>query len=258
MIVKIILDALTFGLAFTGAIMFNIVLKSAIRAGTVALMDGTESALNSVTNAAIAIAFVTAKDTMKAPANPFEEASSMTELLQIYYNQFMSINSNFLESILGAENSTSQSHLTDLIAGGAMLQSLELEKGNRFTELTAASQQVLYGKLIPAAWSIAPTKPNPVILWVVPTESPNRANKFSRVDKREYTCGAPVSTALKGQLGKYMNDDCANKTSWCDAAGNSWFLVNAKYGSKDSTDKSFQPLDGGDKYTLNALNVTIE
>jgi len=92
------------------------------------------------------------------------------------------------------------------------------------------------------------------------------------MDKSLYTCGAPVSTAVfptsdspatTDNLGNYMTDDVAKMTSWCDADGNSFFLLNAYYNppcapnwrSCDGAPSGastfpFQALDGGDVKTL--------
>jgi hypothetical protein len=246
-ILKVILDASLFAIAGGSAVFWNILAKNI----AIFAKNGIRGAMKDVSNAGIAFAFVASKDMMKAPKKASEQDPMITQMLQNFYNTYYDIQSSYLKSIVNPKTTEDEKHLADLLTDGEMIASLDHSSENRFDDLTAGLQQVLYGKLIPAAWQISTNKQKPFIL---------------KADRRYYRCGDPVSNSGELWLHLYMTDDTAKKTSWCDKDGNSWFLLNAVYPKPCNgracdiavNQPMFGALDGGDHDTLNKLDVPIE
>lgn len=195
-----------------------------------------------------------------SPETYSTEDNMLNEMLGAFYSGLKNSYSGYLNDTLSANTTQAQTDLTNMIKNGGMYQAYLVQAdGNRATDLENNAIQMLYGLMIPAGWQVSPKKPRPFIL---------------RVDRRDYTCGAPVKsnpghTTDSGafNLGDWMNDDTAKKTSWCDPDGNSFFLLTAHYsiptcGGKDCnptwTDSNlpFQILPGGDTGTLAGAQAT--
>lgn len=169
-LVKEILDATIFVVAAGSGYFWNVFAKDAqwFTSGLLktkfGLNDDWRGALKDVSNAGIAWAFNANKDGLGNPKIIGDEAQDLGGVLSAFYQAMTYTQNSFLESTLSANTTDSQTTLTNLISGRMMCEYQQLSNASRFDDLTAAAQQLLYGRMIPAAWSISQNHQRPFIL----------------------------------------------------------------------------------------------
>ncbi|RFU31604.1 hypothetical protein B7463_g4733, partial [Scytalidium lignicola] len=211
---KEVLDVLGFVTGFFYASVFNSVLKDALKNVGVEKHGEIKDAYNTLISQTITTASRELPANTDALGIQNDLAASLGAIAKYWQDFTATANANLFSG-----NSDSMNSLFGLINNGAAITQLNVND----QDVLAAVEKILYGYVIPQAWSVSPQGLHPAVI-----ASPGD------------DC---TSFAQPNTSGKHMNDDTAAQTHVC-MNGVIYYVVNAH------SDGHLEPLPGGTFDTL--------
>ncbi|KAJ5959353.1 uncharacterized protein N7479_006503 [Penicillium vulpinum] len=228
-IIKFIIDSLVMVASIGSSFAWNIALKGTMIAGTKYFSMGKD-----VTNAAaVSYGSTMYKDSLKSAKDALGTQNSISSALGTYFSGWTGVESEYISALFnGTNDEHSINAIRDLTSSGGMLL---LSSRVDLTGMTAQAAKILYGQLIPAAWSQAP------------------AGLYPRILRKAGGC----STSIDPQILEHTNKDALVGGYVC-YNNDAFYVVNVD-GKKGTI--PFQALPGGNQQTLNGNawgGVTLE
>ncbi|KAF4822056.1 hypothetical protein CGCSCA5_v002762 [Colletotrichum siamense] len=224
-IVKIFLDVLAFGIGISSAGLWNIVIHDAAIFATSAYRSFAKDTFNS----AISSSFALAKDTTKAAKDSESVQNDLTSAMGTLFDVWKKTQDAYLSEVFSGSNSTTDNMLQGLIRDGMMNM---VPDDINLSEMKNTVQTILFGQMIPIAWSVAPAGFTPFVL----------------------KTGDACSDTMPKTLDPYMDEDTHKKAGVCWNGNQFYVLTIGKYPEVDvqadtpglpDSDPPFQLLAGG-------------
>jgi len=142
-----------------------------------------------------------------APKSPGDQTLDIQALLTAAINSLNAVVDGTLTGLASAQGPSNQALLTGLLNTGLLLQMSSNSSMLQSTQVAQTNQAVsiLWGQMIPIAWSLSTQNLRPFIL---------------RMDVKDGACGKPNS-----DMSDLFSGD-AIKSFWCDSLGNTFWLLN--------------------------------